>query len=108
MDTTLLAVITTVLSLIQTVVPLVAKGGTADQITKIIDLLEKLLPALGEQVSALYRVIKDIITALSATPGTPEEQLARLRALDAQVDAAFEAAAAEVDPDAPAPGAPAA
>lgn len=108
MDKTLLAVITMALSLIQTVVPLVAKGGTADQINKIIDLLEKLLPALGEQVSALYRVIKDIITALSATPGTPEEQLARLRALDAQVDAAFEAAAAEVDPDAPAPGAPAA
>lgn len=105
MDKTLLAVITTALSLIQTVVvPLVAKGGSADQINKIIDLLEKLLPALGEQVSALYRVIKDIITALSATPGTPEEQLARLRALDAQVDAAFEAAAAEVDPDAP--GAP--
>ena len=105
MNPTVLAAITAVLSIIQTVVvPLITKEG-ADQakINSVIDLLEKLLPIIGDQIATFATVIKNIISALSATPGTPAEQLARLQALDAKVDADFDAAAAAVDPDAGAP-----
>jgi peptidoglycan hydrolase CwlO-like protein len=52
--------------------------------------------------------VKNIIAALQANPATTESQLASLQALDQQIDAAFEAAAASTDAEvAAAPAAPA-
>jgi hypothetical protein len=64
-------------------------------VTNIIDVLSKMLPFILAEVEALYAPVKNIIAALSANPATTADQLAQLQALDAQVDAAFEAAAAE-------------
>ena len=75
--------------------------ATQQQIDQVIDMLEKLLPAIGDRIADVYQAIKNIIAALSANAGTPQEQMTRLQALDAQVDTAFEAAAAQSDPDLP-------
>ena len=95
--------ISLVLSTIETLLPLLLGSANADkaaQIDKIIQLLEGWLPLIGNEISVLYTGIKNIITALSADPSTTATQYESLQKLDAASDAAFEAAAAAVDPDA--------
>ena len=67
--------------------------------------LLNILPFILQEISALYTPVKNIIAALSATPATNAAQLGQLQVLDAQVDAAFEAAAAQTDADGTAPAA---
>jgi len=89
------------LSIIEEVLPLLGVGtNNTALITTIINALKKLLPLIGNEAAVLYKTIKGIIQALTADPSTTSEQLAALREIDAQYDAAFEAAAAAVDPDA--------
>jgi hypothetical protein len=95
------AALTAVLALIEQILPLLG-SSQANLIASIIDALTKWLPLIIQEVSALYTPVKNIIEALSANPATTADQLATLQQLDAQVDTAFEAAAAAVDPDAPA------
>lgn len=95
------AAITAVLALIEQILPLLG-SSQATLIASIIDALTKWLPLIIQEVSALYTPVKNIIEALSANPATTADQLATLQQLDAQVDTAFEAIAAQVDPDAPA------
>lgn len=96
-----------VLSTISELLPLLlgsANANTAAQVDRIIALLQQWLPLVGSEITVLYSGIKNIITALTADPSTTAAQFAALQQLDASADAAFEAAAADVDPDAP--GAP--
>jgi hypothetical protein len=97
-----------VLAIIQQLIPLLG-GSTAstNMVATIVTQLEKWLPMIIQEVDVLYQPVKNIIAALSTSPATVADQAAQLAQLDAQLDAAFEAAAAAVNPDAPAaPAAP--
>jgi len=104
METAIIAAITTILTTIETVLPVVSGGAASTVITSLVGLLSRWVPiVISELPSAitLFSSIKGAIAALSSNPATPIEQLATLQQLDAKVDTAFEAAAAAVDPDAP-------
>lgn len=96
------ALVTLVLSLAEQLLPYLGlASNTAAVITTIINALEQIIPLIENMVPSVYNSIKNIITALTADPSTSAAQLTALQALDAQIDAAFEAAAQAVDPDAP-------
>jgi hypothetical protein len=88
------AAIQAVLGLINHLLPSIL-GSNAQLIENIISVLSNMLPYILAEVESLYEPVKNIIAALSANPATTADQLTQLQALDAQVDAAFEAAAAE-------------
>jgi hypothetical protein len=67
--------------------------NSAPQIAKFITMLIQILPAVEQLAEALVQPIKNIIAALSANPAADAVQLKALVDLDAQYDAAFEAAA---------------
>lgn len=91
--------ITTLLSLIGNLLPLLTSSANANLIASIIATLEQFLPFIINEISSLYQPVKNIIEALSATPATNAAQLAQLQVLDQQVDSAFEAIAAQTDAD---------
>lgn len=93
-------IVTAVVSLLGQLLPLVGTNSTL--ISQIIETLVAILPTVVKEVQDLIPPIKNIIAALSADPATSAAQIATLQVLDAQCDAAFEAAA--VDPDADAAG----
>jgi len=93
-------IITAVVTLLGQLLPLI--GGNTTAIANIIQTLIAILPALTQEVETLVPIIKNIIAALSADPATTADQLAALQKLDADCDAAFEAAA--VDPEADSAG----
>jgi hypothetical protein len=86
-----------ILTLLQQLLPLITTSGNAAVIGNVITALTNILPLVVSEVETLIPPIKNIIAALSASPATTAEQLATLQALDAQADAAFEAAAAATD-----------
>src|SRR5258706_9618397 len=91
-----------ILGIIQQMLPLLTGTGntqTTNAITTIVDQLTKWLPIILKEVSALYAPVKNIIEALGSSPATTADALQKLAAIDSQVDAAFEAAAKDVDPD---------
>jgi hypothetical protein len=93
------AAITAILSLIEQLLPAILSSTNATLVTNIIVVLTNMLPYIIQEVEALYTPVKNIIAALSANPATTAEQLASLQALDAQMDSAFEAIAAQTDAD---------
>lgn len=103
METAILAAISTILGVIETVLPVVSGGSASSVIINLVSLLEKWIPiVIAEMPSAtnLFNSIKGAIAALSSNADTPAAQLGTLQQLDAQVDTAFESAAGAVDPDA--------
>jgi phage-related protein len=86
------ALATAIVTMLTSLLPLITGSGSST-ITTIINTLIQLIPLVTSEIAALATPIKNIIAALSANPATTAEQLATLQALDAQVDAAFEAAA---------------
>ena len=62
-------------------------------ITSVINALVQIVPALITTVEDVVPMVKNIIAALQSNTAVTADQLAQLQALDAQVDAAFEAAA---------------
>lgn len=91
------AAITAILSLIEQLLPAILSASNASLISSIINALTGMLPFIIEEIQSLAGPVKNIIAALSANPATTQEQLTQLQALDAQVDAAFEAAATDTD-----------
>ena len=91
-------IIVAILAALESILPAL-ESISPTAIANIVSLLEKILPLVGNFIPTVYAAIKNIISALSANPSTPIEQLSALEQLDAQVDAAFEAAAKDVDPD---------
>ena len=91
------AVITAILSMIEQLLPAISSAGTASLITSIINALTGMLPYIIDEIEALVGPVKNIIAALSDNPATTAAQAATLATLDAQVDAAFAAAAAPTD-----------
>lgn len=106
MESAIIAAITTLLTVVETVLPAVSGATSSTIIIATVAALEKWIPlviALFPSATTLFQSIKNIIASLSSNPATPAEQLASLQQLDAVVDTAFEAIASQVDPDAPAP-----
>ena len=89
--------INSVLAMIESLLPAITSTANTSTITLIINALTNMLPFIIEEVQSLVTPVKNIIAALSATPATTAAQLVPLQSLDAQVDAAFEAAAAATD-----------
>jgi hypothetical protein len=85
------ALASTIVAMLVQLLPLI--GGTSSTIASILNVLIQLIPIVTQEVVDLLPAIKNIIAALSANPAATTDQLATLAALDAQVDAAFEAAA---------------
>jgi len=100
-----LAIITTVLGLIEQVLPIVGGiAGSSGPVGAVIATLIKFEPLIVQAISSapsVYANVKNIIIALKSDPSTIPAQLKELRALEVRMDAAFDAAAADVDPDAP-------
>lgn len=89
-------IITSVLAMIEALLPAITSTASASTITAIITALTNMLPFIIQEVEALVGPVKNIISALSANPATTAAQLASLQTLDAQVDAAFDTAFAGV------------
>lgn len=85
------------LALIEQLLPLLTSAANATLVDGIISTLSGFLPFILTEISSLYQPVKNIIAALSATPATNAAQAAQLATLNSQVDAAFEAAAADTD-----------
>ncbi len=83
------------LGMIEELIPLLTSTANASLIDSIISTLSGFLPYIVQEISALYTPVKNIIAALSATPATNAVQADQLATLDAQVDAAFNAAASD-------------
>lgn len=104
MESAIVAAITTLLTVVQTVLPTISGATSSTVIISVVTALEKWVPlviALFPSATSLFQSIKNIIASLSSNPATPAQQLATLQQLDAQVDTAFEAIAAKTDPDLP-------
>jgi hypothetical protein len=90
-------VITSVLAMIESLLPAITSGGNVAIVDGVINALTTMLPFIIQEVEALVTPVKNIIAALSANPATTAAQLTQLEALDASVDTAFDAAAADTD-----------
>lgn len=95
------AVLQTLLTLIQNLLPQI--GVNSKVVTTILTALIQLVPIVIQEASDILPAIKNIIAALSANPAATADQLKTLQALDAQVDAAFEAQVAAYLANHPAP-----
>ena len=85
------AILTTILALIEQLVP---ASTSAALIEKIIAVLIQLIPVIVQEYKDLLPIVQNIITALKSDPSTTAQQLATLEELEVQYDADFEAAAA--------------
>ena len=98
-----------VLSLIEQILPIIGTASpTVTVIANVINVLTKLMPYIVDEISTVYTAVKNIIAQLQNTGAPTAEQIAALQALDAQVDAAWDAIQAQFDPDAVPPVPPAA
>lgn len=102
--------VTIILAALQTVMDLMNATGFSDAaVTKVVTLLEEIVPLIVKEATDVIPFIKNIITDLRAKSSTlSSEQIAQLAAMDAACDAAFEEQAAkdgDPDPSAPATGA---
>jgi hypothetical protein len=88
------ALITSIVALLGQLVPLIGTNSTLT--VNIINTLIALIPAITQEVETLIPMVKNIIAALQDDSTITPDDLTALQALDAQCDAAFEAAA--VDP----------
>lgn len=91
-----------VLSLINTVLPLIhpTAPGASDKIGAVVDTLTKIAPLVTDQIGTVYTGVKNIIASVGSHPAATADQLASLKAFDKQVDDAWNAIEAKLDPDA--------
>jgi len=95
------AALTSILALIQQVLPLIQSASNATGlVASIITALEQWLPIVIAEGEALYTPVKNIIEQLKSSGAPTQAQIDALNQLDAKVDAAFEAATVGLDPDA--------
>lgn len=92
-----LTAINAVFDLIQKFLPLLGPTGTVANV--VIDVLQQAVPLAVNWTPIIYQGYKNITEALKADPSTSADQLAKIDEFDAIVDAAYDAAKADVDPD---------
>lgn len=85
-------VVTGLLGLLAKIVPAVAGNSTA--VGSTISTITTLVPTLIQEYQDVLPFVKNIIATLKNDPATTAAQLAQLKALDKQVDDAFDTAAA--------------
>lgn len=89
----MLSIITTVLTLVAQF----ASSATVTEITSIIAALEQIVPLLTKEYQDIKPFVTNIINALRGNGQITADQQAQLDALNAATDAAFEAAAADLN-----------
>ena len=87
------AILTSLLTLVGNLVP--AIGGTTSTVGMVISTLTEVIPLAVKEYQDVAPMIKNIISALKDENIT-QEQLDQLDALEAQIDAAFDATWARV------------
>jgi hypothetical protein len=91
-----------VLSMIESVLPMLGTStATTTMLASIISALTSLMPYIVNEISTVYTSVKNIIAQLQNTGAPTADQLTALQSLDAQVDAAWNTAQTQIDPDAP-------
>ena len=85
------AAIETILTLIEGLLP--AVGVTSSIVETILTALIKIVPIIAANATNFITPVKNIIAALQSSGAVTTDQMTALQALDAQCDAAFEAAA---------------
>lgn len=93
----MLSIITTILTLVAQF----ASSATVTEITSIIAALEQIIPLVTKEVNDVLPMVKNIIAALKGNGQITADQQAQLDTLNAQVDAAFEAAVADLNNPSP-------
>lgn len=87
-----------VLPLLQQLLPLFNAGAaTSSTIGLVIKGLQIVIPMIGPLTSNIVPKIKNIISVVSASPEATAVQVAALEKLDAESDAAFDAAVAAAE-----------
>ena len=84
----------TLLALIEALLPEFGVAS-ASVIAKIVSALVTIVPIIASNATNFLTPVKNIIAALQASGNVTTDQMASLATLDAQVDAAFEAAAGQ-------------
>ena len=95
--------ISTLLALVEGLLPALGVGS-GSIVAEILKALETIVPIIAADATDFLQPIQNIIAALQSSGALTADQLTQLTALNTQVDAAFEAAAAA---DGIAPAAPA-
>ena len=95
----MLALIGPILSMVSDFLPAITSGAVAADST--VTALEQIVPLAISTGTALLPAIQSIIASLTGGATLTAAQLATLQALDAQCDAAFEAAATAAGDPAP-------
>lgn len=88
-----------ILALLTVIGQIVPALGSSSAISAIISALIQIVPTVVQEIEDVAPIIKNIIAALQSNAAITPAQLDQLAALDAQVDAAFEAAATGFNPD---------
>lgn len=92
--------ITAILAIVQSLLPLLgSSNASVILIATVINALTKLMPFIIDEIGTVYTAVKNIISALQNSGAPTANQLAALAALDAQVDTAWIAVQAKIDPD---------
>jgi hypothetical protein len=92
MDPTVL--VTQIIAFVEAELPNIMSAATAATITRIIGILEQVI-SLGIQLApTIVTAIKNIIAALKTSGPVTTDQLDQLDAIEAKLDADFDAAAA--------------
>jgi len=101
------ATISLIANTLQVILSIVPSLTSSASINKVIATLINLIPVIEQEAKDLLGPIQNIIAALSANSAATADQLATLKALDTQVDAAFANAVSAYLANHPAPAAPA-
>lgn len=91
MEATASLLVSTSLTLIEGLLPYI---NDASMVAKVLTALETYLPVVVQFAQDLVTPFKNIIAALTNNGAVTDDQLTSLKALDAQADAAFDAAVA--------------
>jgi hypothetical protein len=85
--------IETLLTLIEGLLPELGVTSGSGIISQILAALITIVPIIAQNATNFITPVKNIIAALQASGNVTPDQMTALQALDAQVDAAFDAAA---------------
>lgn len=100
--TMIVSVINGVLGLASAIIPLIPNNSSGStSIGGVIKTITDLAPLVTDQVGTVYTGVKNIIDSIGSHPATTANQLAALMEFDKQVDDAWSAIEAQIDPDAP-------
>lgn len=98
----IVSVVTGVLGLITTVLPMISNNSAGtQQIGNVVNVLTSLAPLVTDQIGIVFTGVKNVIASVGAHPATTDAQRASLAAFDKQVDDAWNAIESQIDPDVP-------